>query len=368
MKVLFINVVCGIKSTGKIVAAQAEKYMAEGHEVRIAYGRENADKKYKDISYRITSDSNVKINALKARMLDNEGFNAKVQTDKFINWANTYNPDVLWLHNLHGYYLNIEKLFKWIKTRPEMQVRWTLHDCWAFTGHCSHFSIAKCNKWQHQCEKCPLKTAYPASVLMDNSFKNFQNKKAVMSGIKNMTLITPSQWLADRVRQSFLKEYPVEVIRTEIDTEVFKPTKSNFRNCYGLENKKIVLGVATAWVREKGLQDFITLSSMLDESYRIVLVGLTSTQIRSLPASIIGIEKTNNSIQLAEIYTAADVFVNLTYQDTYPTVNLEAQACGTICLTYETDGAVETVPADCVVEQGNLELMTKKIQEVCMKG
>lgn len=368
MKVLFINVVSGIKSTGRIVAEQAEKYMAEGHEVRIAYGRETAGVKYEKISYRITSDSDVKINALKSRLFDNEGFNAKAQTEKFINWANTYNPDVLWLHNLHGYYLNIEKLFQWIKTRPDMQVRWTLHDCWAFTGHCSHFSVVKCDSWKTQCRNCPLKTSYPTSLFFDNSFNNYKKKKQLFCGVKNMTVITPSQWLADRVKQSFLKEYPVEVIHNKIDATVFKPMQGDFRKRYGLLNKKIVLGVATAWIREKGLYDFIKLSSMLDDSFKIVLVGLTKKQISDLPTSILGIERTDSMAQLAELYTTADVFVNLTYQDTYPTVNLEAQACGTICLTYATDGAVETVPQDCVVAQGDLDQMVRRIKEVCLEG
>jgi len=230
-----------------------------------------------------------------------------------------------------------------------------LHDCWAFTGHCSHFAFAKCNKWKEHCESCPQKGMYPTSLLKDNSYDNFERKKAAFTGVRNMTLITPSKWLGDLVSESFLGEYPVEVKYNTIDTSVFKPTPSDFRKKYGLEDKKIILGVASAWSERKGLYDFIKLSSMLDENYTIVLVGLTEKQLEELPEGIMGIRRTNSVQELAEIYTAADVFFNPTYEDNYPTTNLEAQACNTPCVTYRTGGSVESVPAENVIEQGELE-------------
>lgn len=368
MKILFINSVCGIRSTGRIVTDLAEEYMAQGHQVRIAYGREQVPEKYRTISYRISTDAMVWINALKARLLDNEGFNCIAQTKKFINWANSYDPDVVWLHNLHGYYINIEFLFNWIKSRPHMQIRWTLHDCWAFTGHCAYFSWAGCSKWKEQCHCCSQLNSYPKSIFRDNCKENFCRKRAVFCGVQNMQLITPSQWLADLVKQSFLGEYPVEVVYNQIDTTVFKPMEGNFRSQFGLENKKIVLGVAAVWDARKGHSDFIKLSEMLDTSYSVVMVGLSKQQLRALPKRMIGIERTNSTAELAEIYTAADVLVNLTYEDNYPTVNLEAQACGTPCLTYHTGGSVESVRPENVVEQGNLGQMVARIQEICMEG
>ena len=368
MKVLFINGVCGIRSTGRIVVDLAERYMNHGHEVRIAYGRECAPEKYVGISYRIGSNVNVKINGLKARVFDNEGFNAVNTTKSFLKWADVYNPDVVWLHNLHGYYINIELLFQWIKSRPHMEVKWTLHDGWAFTGHCSNSSYIGCDRWKRGCYHCPQKKEYPTSWLFDHSTENYRRKRDSFCGVENMTIITPSNWLADLVKQSFLKDYSVEVIHNTIDEKVFRPVQSNFREKYGVQNKKLVLGVSSVWTVRKGIQDYIVLSEMLDESFKIVLVGLSSEQVKRLPTSIIGIEKTNSREQLAEIYTASDVFVNLTYEDTYPTVNLEAQACGTPCLTYRTGGSIESVPADHVVEQGDLEEMVNKIKEICLKG
>ena len=368
MKVLFINGVCGIRSTGRIVTDLAEKYISQGHEVRIAYGRERVPEKYGTIAYRIGRESSVWTNALRARLLDNEGFNCLGQTKKFIQWANTYDPDVVWLHNLHGYYIHIEQLFQWIKSRPDMKVYWTLHDCWAFTGHCAHFSLAGCGKWKTRCQNCGLSGSYPRSIFRDRSEENFLRKREAFRGVKNMQLITPSHWLAELVKESFLGEYPVEVVHNEIDTGIFKPTESNIRGRLGLEDKKIVLGVASAWNDSKGFSDFLKLAGMLEDPYRILLVGLTKQQLKKLPDKIAGIARTDSAAQLAQIYTAADVFVNLTYEDTYPTVNLEAQACGTPCLTYRTGGSTESVPPAHVVEQGDLWEMVRKIHGICGKG
>ncbi len=367
MRVLLINSVCGIRSTGRIAAQIAQNYIASGHECRIAYGREEVPADLRSIAVRIGSEWDVKRNAVLARLLDTEGFHAKRATKQFLMWANTYNPDVLWLHNLHGYYLNIEMLFDWIKSRPHMQVKWTLHDCWAFTGHCAYFSYAACDRWQQACGDCCQTKKYPASVFWDASASNFKRKQQAFCGVRDMTLITPSKWLADLVGQSFLKEYPVEVCYNTIDTTVFCPTPSDFRERYGLADRKIVLGVAAVWEERKGLADFLKLATMLPEDYTVVLVGADGFPACEMPPSVVSIPRTNSTKELAEIYTAADVFVNLTYEDNYPTVNLEAQACGTPCLTYRTGGSVESVPPDHVIEQGDLAAMVEKIQQVCLE-
>ena len=360
MKILLINSVCGIRSTGRIVTDIADRYIAEGHECKIAYGRESVPQKYQSLSYRVSSQTDVKWNALKARLFDNEGMNATWATKKFLKWANDYNPDLLWIHNLHGYYINIDLLFQWIKKRPHMQVKWTLHDCWAFTGHCAHFSYVKCDLWKTGCRDCPQKYGYPKSVLLDKSKQSYERKKKAFCGVRNMTLITPSKWLADLTKQSFLNEYPIEIHHNTIDTTVFRPTSSDFREKMGLCDRKIVLGVASAWSERKGLDDFVRLADALCENYAVVLVGLAT----SPSDKIICVPKTNSKEALAEIYSAADIFVNLTYEDTYPTVNLEAQSCGTPCLTYETGGSVESVPPQNVVAQGDLSAMIEKIKSM----
>lgn len=364
MRVLLINSVCGIRSTGRICTDLAEDFERDGHEVKIAYGREVVPEKFKKLAIRIGTDLDTKISALHTRITDKHGFANKKATRQFLEWAERYNPDLLWLHNLHGYYINIELLFAWIKTRPQMQVKWTLHDCWAFTGHCSHFTVSKCNRWKTTCHDCPQKKRYPSSYVNDNSYQNFEQKKAAFTGVQRMTLITPSKWLADLVKQSFLKEYPVEVVYNTIDTTVFKPTPSDFRERYRLQDKIIILGVASTWDDRKGLADFIRLSELLDENYKIVLVGVTEKQLKQLPQTILGITRTNSTKELAEIYTAADVFLNLTYEDNYPTVNLEAQACGTPCITYQTGGSVESVSKENIVEVGNIKNCFELIKSI----
>ena len=354
MKVLFINSVCGIGSTGRICTDLAQQLEAEGHEVKIAYGRNGTvPVKFQKYAVRIGSDFDCKMHALQTRIFDTHGFGSKAATKKFLQWAEDYKPDLLWLHNIHGYYINVEMLFVWIKQHPEMEVRWTLHDCWAFTGHCSHFTMVKCEQWKEHCSYCSQLRCYPACYIKSSVSKNFERKRKAFTGVKKMTLITPSNWLADLVKQSFLKEYPVEVHYNTIDKTIFKPTPSDFRERYGLENKKIVLGVANIWDERKGLRDFYKLAQMLDDNYAIVLVGLSKKQIADLPKNIKGIIRTNSTKELAAIYTAVDVFVNPSKEETFGMTTVEAEACGTKAIVYEDTACAEIAQSNTsiVVEQ-----------------
>ena len=351
MKVLQINSVCGIRSTGRICTDLADVLEQNGHECKIAYGRESVPEKYQKYAIRIGSDIDVKIHALEARIFDNAGFGSKKATERFIKWVEEYNPDVIHLHNIHGYYINIEVLFNYL-AKANKPVVWTLHDCWLFTGHCAHYSFQKCDRWKNGCFQCPQKKCYPSSLCLDSSKKNWERKKSLFTSVKNLVLVVPSKWLANQVEQSFLGMYPIKIIPNGIDLGVFKPTSSDFRERNNLENKKVILGVASAWGPRKGLNDFVELSKGLDDNYKIILVGLTEQQKNELPKNILGITRTNNVKELAEIYTAADVLFNPTYEDTYPTVNLEAQACGTPVVSYRTGGSVESIPQENVIEQG----------------
>lgn len=347
MKVLFINSVCGIGSTGRICTDIADMLTEQGHECKIAFGRGEVPDKYKHYAVRICGKFGVNVNALKARLLDNDGFNAKSSTKKLIKWIKKFQPDVIHLHNLHGYYINVGILFDYLKT-CDKRIIWTLHDCWAFTGHCTHFQFPHCDKWQTECEKCIRVKDYP-KALFSHAKRNFNLKKATFCGVPNLTIVTPSKWLAELVKESYLKEYPVQVINNGIDTDVFKPTESDFRERYGLTDKKIILGVANVWEKSKGFNDFLDLAKLIDDSYRIVLVGVNDKQLKILPPNVIGIKRTNSVTELAQIYTSADVLFNPTYEDNYPTVNLEAQACGTPVITYPTGGSIESVPHDNVI-------------------
>jgi len=339
LKVLQINTVCGVGSVGRIVRQIHEALREKGHESYIAYGRKPLGC---DGAIRIGEDLDVYFHVFLTRVFDLHGFGSKKATKKFLKIVEEINPDIIHLHNIHGYYLNIEVLFDFLKSFDKPVV-WTLHDCWAFTGHCSHFTYAKCERWKTGCYSCPEKKSYPRSVIFDNSKSNYARKKKAFTGAKNMTLVTPSQWLAGLVKESFLRDYPVQVIPNGIDTEVFKPTPSDFKKRYGLDGKFLILGVANVWGKRKGFDYFLDLSKYLSDDEIIVLVGLSDERIKNLPNNIIGIKRTNSAKELAEIYTAADVFFNPTLEDNYPTVNLEAQACGTYVITFDSGGAKETI-------------------------
>lgn len=346
MRLLLVNSVCGIRSTGRIVADIAKGHEALGWEVKIAYGREPyVPENCRKWAVRVGGWFNTHTHALMTRLWGDHaiGLCSYFATKKFLKWADEWNPDEVWLHNIHGYYLNVELLFKWIKSRPQMKVKWTLHDCSAFTGRCGNFTISGCEQWKAECRKCPRPCGYKSYFILGGPGRMFNANRRAYLGVKDMTLITPSKWLADLTRESFLKSYPVEVRHNTIDVRTFKPTPSDFRRRHGLENKFLVLGVASTWENRKGLDDFYQLSRIMPEGWRIVLVGLSAKQIKDLPARIIGIERTNSTQELAEIYSAVDVFFNPTKEENYPTVNLEARACECKIVTYDTGGCAETV-------------------------
>lgn len=363
MKVLQINSVCGIRSTGRICTDIAEVLRERGDECVIAFGREQVPEKYKDISYRIGSDTDVKLHALCSRIFDSAGFHSKSATRKLLKYIDEYAPDVIHLHNIHGYYVNIEMLFDYIKSK-KIPVVWTLHDCWAFTGHCSHYSAVGCDKWRTVCENCPQKKEYPKSIFLDRSKNNYLRKKEIFCGVPNMTIVTPSEWLADEVRSSFLGEYRVKVINNGIDLETFNPVESNFREKYGLEDKKLLLGVATAWGERKGLDRFISLADMLGDGYRVVLVGLTEEQISALPENILGIARTNSPRELAEIYTAADICLSLSYEETMGLTVIEANACGTTAAVFDKTALPELIDGNngIILRDTDLEAVADEIR------
>ena len=363
MKILMINVVCGIRSTGRICTDLACALEAQGHDIKIAYGRESVPEKYKKYAVRIGSDIGVKLHAIKARFFDDCGWGSKKDTEKFIEWVKKFDPDVIHLHNLHGYYINLEILFDYLKTCGK-KILWTLHDCWAFTGHAAYCEAANCEKWLTGCDNCPNKSEYPASFV-DNSRINWQKKKELFQNIPNLSIVTPSKWLSKLVKRSFLSKYPITVIHNGIDTSIFKHIEGS--SIQYLPDKKIVLGVAALWEARKGINDFIELSQILPKEYQVVLVGLSREQIRQMPQQIICIERTNSISELVKLYSAAYVYVNPTYEDNYPTTNIEAIACGTPVVTYDTGGSGESAEIyGYIIQKGNIKELIQAILSIDM--
>lgn len=357
-------------STGKIMMGIAEVARTQGHEVMCAspITTTNRDAGEDCGYYRIGTFNSRRVNVALARITGFNGCFAWLETYKLLKKIDEFKPDIIHLHNLHDSYINLSMLFSYIK-KHNVPTVWTLHDCWAFTGQCPYFTIVRCDKWKAGCHNCPQYKEYPAS-LYDNTKKMWQLKKKWFTGVKNMTIVTPSEWLAGLARESYLKQYPIEVINNGIDLNVFKPTHSNFREQYGIPGDKyIVLGVSFAWGYRKGLDCFVEMAEKLGEQYQIVLVGTDDEIDKNLPHNIISIHRTQNQKELAEIYSAAEVFVMPTREENYPTVNMEAIACGTPVVTFDTGGSPEMLDdkTGIVVDANDIEATKKAIKDICEK-
>lgn len=369
MKVLQINSVCGLGSTGRIATDIDSKLKDNSIESYIAYGRDTSINN--DHILRIGSKLDYYVHGGLTRLFDTHALlGSSTATKRFIEQVKMIDPDVIHLHNIHGYYLNIKILFEYLE-KSEKNTIWTLHDCWSFTGHCTYFSYAQCDKWMNGCNTCSQKRSYPSSAFIDNSRKNYRIKKELFTSLENMTIVTPSQWLADLVTHSYLAKYPVRVIHNGIDINVFKPVASEaVREKLGLGDRFIILGIASTWDQRKGLNHFIELSKMINDDCIIVLVGLDEKQIAKLPPNIVGINRTSNINKLAQIYSAADVFVNLSVEETFGLVTAEALACGTPAIVFDSTPGVEIVADGCgyIAEIGNIRAVKKFIDQVKKKG
>lgn len=362
MRVLQITAYCGWGCTGRIALGINNALIAQGQESVIAWGRTNtAPKTVRTIKIGNRFDQN--IHGLYTRITDKCGFGSQMATKKFLKEIDEYAPDLIQLHIMHGYYINLKLLFEYIK-RKNIPVVWTFHDCWAFTGHCPYFDLVHCEKWKTGCHDCEQKRHHPTSFVLDNSRWNWRKKRELFTKIPDLTIVTPSEWLAGLVNDSFLKNCKIKVINNGINLNDFKPTSGTMIDRLQIGKRKVILGVSSTWAKSKGLDDFIQLASLLPKIYVIVLVGLTKQQKENLPSTIIGIERTDSVKELAELYTVASIFVNPTYEDNYPTTNLEALACGTPVVTYRTGGAVEAAKNvyGKIIDQGSVSQMAEYIK------
>lgn len=360
MTVVQINVTCGKGSTGNIVLSVSKLLTQDGVENYILY---SSDKSEYALAKKYTNAWELKWQALFSRVFGNYGFTSKRLTKRLLLELDKIKPDVVHLHNLHGHNCNLRMLLSYFK-KNKIKLYWTFHDCWAYTAYCPHYAMVGCKKWQTGCERCPQRKRY--SWFFDKSHKLYNKKKKLFSCL-DLTIITPSEWLAGEVKKSFLKEYPIKVIHNGIDLSVFKPTESDFREKYGIGDKYIVLGVAFGWGQRKGLDVFVELAKRLGQRYQIVLVGTDKKVDKLLPSNIISIHRTQNQKELAEIYTASNVFANPTREENYPTVNMEALACGTPVVTFNTGGSPEIIDETCgvVVNKDDIDSMEREIKRVC---
>ena len=349
MRVAQINMV-HFGSTGKIMFHIAKLAAEQGMQVR-TFSTYAASKRPQplppapDGHWYYGSHLGNTLSSLLSHITGGYGFHSRCSTNILVRKLKAFRPDVIHLHNLHAGYLHLPTLFRYAQ-KNNIRLIWTLHDCWTFTGKCPHFSMAKCDKWKTGCHHCAHLQEYPHTYL-DTTSRIWRKKKKLFANAKNLTLVTPSQWLADLTRESFLKDCPVEVIHNGIDLSVFQPTESEFREKYGCQDKFILLGVAFGWGIKKGLDVFLELAKNLSDDYQIVLVGTDPRIDAQLPENIISIHRTKDQRELAQIYSAANLFINPTREDTYPTVNMESLACGTPVLTFRTGGSPEILDESC---------------------
>lgn len=367
--ILQINSTANSASTGRIAEQIGQLAINSGWDGYIAYGRScNASQSN---LIRIGNNKDIYIHGLCGLLFDNHGLSSTRATKDFVERIKTIAPDIIHLHNIHGYYVNYEILFEYL-AESNVPVVWTLHDCWAYTGHCSYYSDIDCQKWQIHCNNCPKRHAYPKSLLLDRSTRNYQKKQQIFNSVKNLTLVPVSYWLEEEVRRSFLKDNHIRCILNGVDVNSFHPTggEQATREKYGLNGKKVLLGVATAWGPRKGWNDYIRLSQTLSDDYQIVMVGVTEKQAKKLPKSILAIRRTENIEQLADLYSMADVVLNLSDEESFGLTTAEGFACGTPSIVYNCTASPELITPETgiIIEKGDFEALVNAITTITNNG
>lgn len=361
MKILQINSVYGERSTGRIAYELACAQRKNSIEPYIVSGEGKSDSPNIHI---MSGKLYLKMNILKTRLFGKHGFYSKLATRRMLKFVSKVSPDIIHLHNIHGHYFNVKMIFEYIH-KHNIPVVWTLHDCWAFTGHCPHFDYIGCDRWKSGCGNCPQRRGYPDSWFFDRSKGNLKAKKKLFTLPQKMHIVTPSYWLSSLAKQSFLSKYPVTTIHNGIDTEKFCPAESDLKKRLGIDNKFVIMGIVSNLNSTKGGQYFLELAKLLKEDEHIVLLSLEK-DFEKLPQNITALPRTESAEALAKAYSGADVFVNPTLQDTFPTVNIEALSCGTPVVTFDTGGSSESLTQDCsvVVKKGDTKGLYEGIQIV----
>lgn len=358
-KLLQINVSCNHGSTGIIAEQIGIMLQEKGWEVYLAHGARYVNKSRLN-TYKVQNIKSEYLHAIKSLLFDADGLGSSRSTKQLVEYIKSIKPDLIQIHNLHGYYINYKILFDYLN-KTNIPIVMTLHDCWLFTGHCTHFITAKCYKWINGCEKCPQTHSVPKSLFLDRSRRNYKLKKEYIAKNKNIHMVCVSKWMEKLVHKSIYKDNPIHLIYNGIDTRIFYPMHNKRGNVFR------ILGVSSPWTKEKGLYDFYKLREILPlDKYNITLIGLTKKQKKQLPIGINGLLRTNNQRELSEIYSNSDVFVNLTYADTFPTTNIESLSCGTPIITYDTGGSPEATSnkTGVVIEKGDVEGLAKEIKRM----
>lgn len=367
-KLIQINTVCN-GSTGNIMYQIQKQAQDSGYETLSLYGRR---KGFRDVSCaKYGHGVSFWIHVILTTAFDAHGLGSYFYTRSMVKRIQEEKPDIIHLHNVHGYYLHLPTLFRYLKTQYTGKLVWTFHDCWPVTGHCPHFVAAQCDKWKTECKKCPNKKSYPISWGLDGSKRNYRMKKRLFTAIEDMVIISPSQWLANIVKQSYFKDTKCVVVPNGINLQTFYPREEDtVTQKYNIpDDKKIILGVASVWDERKGLKVFRDLAKELSGEYRIVLVGLSKRQIAGLPENIIGIPRTESADELAQLYTKAAIFINPSKEESFSLVTIEAMACGTPVIAMDTSAPRELVSGSngVLLSDDNVQNYLKAIRDIEQK-
>lgn len=345
-RILFINSVCGFGSTGRIVADLSK---SEDYDSLICYGRK---KDFANVnSYKFANFFDNAFGALGTILFDNNIKICSLATKRLIKKIEEFNPDIIHIHNLHGYYVNVVMLFDYLK-KNNKPVIWTFHDCWPITGYCALSQYINCQKYSVKCENCPSGFSYPFSLFKQRVTKEFEIKKDIFNSLDNLTIVTPSKWLKGVIKNSFLSSQKIAVVNNGIDLTKFKKVCE--------KNKKFTcLAIANIWTKYRGIDELKKIAKLLDKDIDLVVVGSQSDQV----AGAKSIEHTNSIEELVKLYSSSHVLLNPTLEDNFPTINIESLACGTPVITYRTGGSPEIIDdkTGIVVEKKEVESFARTI-------
>ncbi len=364
---LLINVALNIGSTGKIVEGIGSLVMSKGWNVIVAHGARYVNKSELN-NYQVSSRASEILHFIKSSLFDAQGRGSRCDTKRFLKVIDDIKPDIVHIHNIHGCFLNFPIFFKYLLDR-DIPVVLTMHDCWAMTGHCVHFMRTNCEQWKTHCKKCPQKFDFPTSYLLDRCKSNFKLKKSVFTAMKKMRITTVSTWLKGVAEQFYLKKFPMDVVPNGVDTNTFVNVDDCSLKRYGLQDKKLVLAVASGFNERKGINDFVALSKVLSTDFQLVLVGANNRDKKLLPDNVIAIPRVNSTSELSLFYSAAKVLLSLSYEETFGLTILEAMSCGTPAIVYDNTAQPELVTKDTgvVVKSGDIEGVKRAIEDVCSK-
>ncbi len=363
MIIVQINTVAEFSSTGRTTIELAKALDERGHISYIAYGQKNSTF-YK--SFKIGSALENHIHNAFSRIFGNQGYYSKKGTKKLISCLKAIKPDIIHLRNLHGNYINLKLLFEYLQELT-IPIVWTLHDCWAYTGKCVHYTEVNCYKWETYCKKCVQVKKYPPSFFFDRTEEMFNDKKIWASKLKNLTIITVSDWLKKEVKKSFLSNRNIYTIYNWIDHNVFYPRYDSLKEKYGIQkNKFVILGISASWKKNSSkFRDFIRLSKLLLDDMQIVLVGKGDV-LNEIENNIFHIPYVEDVNELASIYSMADVYVHLALEDTFGKVIVEAMSCGTPAIAYKSTVYPELINVKCgyIVEKRNIKAVFNALKKI----